>query len=344
LELSFFGFRVVVRSEGAGVCERLARDFSDHVSEGRGEGAAMEVAAELREPEWDLVSGRRFFRHFNGDVLGWGDERWVRYENAAVHYDARKNRGRVMSAHEHLLYHYTYYLVIAKVGEALDLRGLHRFHSLGVSIAGTPALFPMPISGGKTTLALSLLEDPEIGLYSEDTPLIDARGRVHPFAVRLSLRREQAARFPAERLRLKKDPVFGDKHLLDLEYFGLDRVRRDAGERPVLFWGRKSRQEEPAVARMGSLRSLYLLLVFVILGKDCPQRAELFLRLSPGGLRMMAAIFLRRSVAAIQLWRASTAYWFHMTPDVARNAAFVKSFFSGARGERRTEELIGRPS
>lgn len=325
LELCFHGCRVVVRSEDAAVCEKLACDFSYYRAGGAGAGPAIDILAERAEPAFEAVRGRPLFRHFNGDVHGWGDQRWVRYDDALVFYDARRNQGRVTSADEHLLYHYTYYLVIAKVGEALDRRGLHRFHSLGISIDGQAALFPMPVSGGKTTLALALLEDTDVRLYSEDTPLIDARGRVHPFAVRLSLREAQAARFPAEHLRPKRDPVFGDKYLVDLTFYGHHRVCAEPGRGPIVLWGRKSGQEQPAVEPMGSLRSLYLLLVFVILGKDCPQRAEVFVRVSARGLWMMGTMFLRRSLAAIQLWRGSRAYWFNMTPDIARNAAFVKT-------------------
>ena len=328
LVLLFFGHRVVVRSEGSDICNMLARDFAAYISTGEPAAQTIAVSAELKEPEWNLVSGSYLFRHFNGDVFGWGDQRSVRYENALVLYDATANQGRVMSRHEHLLYHYTYYLLISKIGEALDRAGLHRFHSLGISFAGVTALFPMPVSGGKTTLALSLLQDRAVSLYSEDTPLIDRQGRVHPFALRLSLRQTQTTHFPPDRLRLKQDPVFGDKHLLDLEFFGLDRVCRNPGDRPILLWGRKSARQQPAVEPMRSLRSLYLLLVFVILGKDCPQRSEVFLRLSPRGLWTLGAIGLRRCLAAVQLWRNSRSYWFTMTPVVARNTAFVKTFLS----------------
>ncbi len=329
LTLRFAGCPVIVESDDAALCERLGRDFAYYRADaGIGE-EAMVVTAEQREPDWAAVRGRYLFRKFNGDVFGWGERRWVRYADALVFYDAWERRGRVMAVDPELVYHYTYYLVIAKVGEALDERGLHRLHALGVSIGGRTALLPMPISGGKTTLALAMLEDRDVRLYSEDTPLIDRRGRVHPFAIRLALREGQAAAYPSERLRVKQDPVFGVKYLLDLAHYGLDRVEGAPGERPVILWGRKAGRERPELRRMGGLMSLALLMLFVGTGKDCPQRAEVLVRVSPAGLGMMARVVASRVLAAVGLWRASESYWFEMSPDAGRNAAFVKGYLAG---------------
>lgn len=325
LTLRFAGCAVSVASDEQPVCDRLARDFVYYRSGGEAGDDAITVTAELGDPDAVEVRGWYLFPKFNGRVYGWGDQRWVRYQDALVYYDGSQNRGRVISRSADLLYHYTYYLLIAKVGEALDGRGLHRLHALGVSVGGNAALLPMPISGGKTTMALALMQDPEVLLYSEDTPLIDRRGRVHPFAIRLALRESQAAGFPPGRLRIKDDPVFGVKYLLDLEHYGLHRVQGAPGEKPMILWGRKAGLAEPELRKMGALQSLGLLLLFVGTGKDCPQRAELLVRLSPGGLLTIARMVCNRCVAAIRLWRGSRSYWFDMTPEPARNAAFVKA-------------------
>lgn len=328
LDLYFSGLHIAVRSENAAVCERLARDFACQLAPTQPVTESIRILTICQAPSSQAPPARRLFRHFNGNVHGWGDQRWVQYEDALVFYNATTREGTVTSASLDLLHHYTYYLIIANAGIALDRRGLHRFHSLGVSLNGAAALFPMPISGGKTTLALALLEDPAVSLFSEDTPLIDRRGRVNAFPLRLSLRETQAANFPGKNLRRKLDPVFGVKFLLDLDYYGPHRICTEPGVKPTIFWGKKSSQQEPALAPMHPLRALALLLYYITLGIDCPQRAEIILRLTPAGLWQTAKILLSRTAAAIQLWRHSRSCWFLMSPDVARNAAFVKSWLA----------------
>lgn len=323
----FFGLcRLTIHSTNEGLLDRLARDFSYFAAPRVKPSDYVTIRAELREPDWSVIRGRYLFTHFNGRAYGWGDRRWVRYAESLVAYDAAANQGSVTSPDEELLYHYTYYLMIALVGKQLDAHGFHRFHALGVSVTGQAALFSMPISGGKTTLGLTLMEDPAVSLYSEDTPLIDSRGLVHPFAPRLSLRDGHGAGIPERWIRIKSDPVFGRKTLVDVDYYGQHRVAATPGQSPLVFWSIKSTQGKPSVRAMHPLRSLVWLVYYIVIGKDCPQRAEVLLRFSPGGIRMIAGLFFRRLVAAVQLWRNSRSYRFYMTRDVPANAAFIKDF------------------
>ena len=322
----YFGSCRVTVDAASGLIAKLRRDFSWFSTQRVPSQRRVGVTAVLQPPDWSEVRGWYFFTHFNGRVYGWGDRRWVRYSDSLVAYDAAANQGRVASLDDERLHHYTYYLIIALVGMELDALGFHRFHALGVAVEGRTALFSMPITGGKTTLGLALMKDPAVELYSEDTPLIDRRGFVHPFTVRLSLREGDAAAIPVQFLRQKNDPVSGRKILVDLEYFGLERIAAAPGANALVFWSVKSRQPRPSVRALPSWRSLALLLYQIVVGKDCPQRAEVILRLSPGGIRMIAALLHSRALAAWALWRSSRLYRFYMSPDIAANAEFIRQF------------------
>ncbi len=326
LELFFGPCRLTLHATEQTLCQSILRDFSDFAVQRGPVRESIAVTSELRQPEWNSIRGRYVFSHFNGRVYGWGDRRWVRYAESLIAYDAFANQGSVISLDSERLYHYTYYLIIALTGKHLDEWGFHRFHSLGVSVAGQAALFAMPISGGKTTLGLALMQHPDVTLFSEDTPLLDRRGSVHPFAVRLSLREGHRAQIPERWTRVKNDPIFGKKILVDLDYYGLDRVQHTPGVRPLVFWSIKAGHQKPSVQPLHPLRSLAALLYFIVIGKDCPQRAEVVLRFSPAGIRMLAKLFCLRLLAACSLWRNSRSYRFFMTPDIALNAAFVKEF------------------
>ena len=326
LALYFGPCRLTIDSPEENLRRNLLRDFSDFTAPRLPTVEEIALTAHCAEPEWSAIRGRFVFSHFNGRVYGWGDRRWVRYAETLVAYDAASNRGAVTSRDPDRLYHYTYYLIVALTGKHLDQHGFHRFHSLGVSLAGQAALFSMPVSGGKTTLGLALMQHPEVSLFSEDTPLIDRRGRVHPFAVRLSLREGYRAAIPEHFLRVKNDPIFGRKFLVDLEYYGPGRIQHLPAPHPLIFWSVKSPDPLPSVQPMHPLAGLARLLYYIVIGKDCPQRAEIFLRFSPGGLAMIARLLASRLIAASRLWRHSRSFRFHMSPDIEANARFIQHF------------------
>jgi hypothetical protein len=218
-------------------------------------------------------------------------------------------------------------MIISKVGEFLDCRGLHRFHALGVSYLDRTALFSMPVKGGKTTLGWELMKDPEVQLYSEDTPLVGTQGELHPFPVRFSFRYAVPPEIPSHYVYQKEDPVFGKKLLVDLKYFGSRPFASPSLKKPVfIFISLRSHLKEPKLKLIGRVRALFFLVYLLVTGKDCPQRAELFLRLSPSGFLMLAKIFCMRLLAAYRLWKNSCLYYFYMTPKINRNVDFIKQF------------------
>jgi hypothetical protein len=325
IDLYFAACRITVRSQVATVIEWLRRDFPCHLTPLEATRIDVFIESTL-DSHVAPPRGRRFLRHLGGTAFGWGDHRFIDYQGACVVYDHRRGLGSVASADVELLYHYSYYLIIAISGEQLDAQGLHRFHAVGVSYRGLAFLVSMPPNGGKSTLAMSLLDDPEFLLISEDTPLIDLRGRIHPFPIRISLREIRDRHIPARFVREKLDPVFGRKLLLDLEFHGVNRVHDTPVSHPVICWGRRSTTDTPAILPLPPLRSLALVLLQVVTGKDCPQRAEIVLRFTPWGLCRWVTIAASRLAAAVALWRHGRFYELVLSEDPPKNAAFVTAF------------------
>jgi len=67
-------------------------------------------------------------------------------------------------------------------------------------------------------MALELLRQPGFMLLSEDTPLLDRRGRILPFPLRLGVQPEQDTRIPPRYLRTVRRMKFDPKRLIDIEY------------------------------------------------------------------------------------------------------------------------------
>jgi hypothetical protein len=328
LSLSFYGTEIFIRSTEA-VLDRLEKDFDYFELPGSADKKrpSISILARQIQPDFSVIRGRYLFSHFYGKVYGWGELRYIKYPDALVIFDNHSKEGKVFSSQPQLLYHYTYYLIVSKVGEILDCRGLHRFHALGVSYSDRAALFSMPIKGGKTTLGWEFMKDSEAQLYSEDTPLVSTQGKLHPFPIRFSFRDAVPPEIPSHYVYQKEDPVFGKKLLVDLEYFGNRPFASPSLKKPLfIFLSLRSSLEEPKLKLVGRVRALFFIVHLLVTGKDCPQRAELFLRLSPNGFWMIGKIFCLRFRAAYRLWKNSRLYYFFMTPKIGRNADFIKQF------------------
>ncbi|MDG2385130.1 MAG: hypothetical protein P8N76_25895 [Pirellulaceae bacterium] len=331
LTLWFHGIKLNVNSNCPELLESLRRDFESFSKSNRPVEQTISITAQHGPFDPKQIRGWPFLRHLGGKASGWGNERWVDYGNALLFYNAAQRCGRVEAEDSNPLYHYTYYLIISTLGVTMDQMGLHRFHSLGVSYHGTSALFTMPISGGKSTLAMELLGDLDVLLISEDTPLIDLNSKVFPFGIRISLREIDKLSIPDDRFRIKNDPVFGKKYLLDMSHFGMSRCMHHAMSTHFIFWAEKSSLDEPEIVPVPSRKSLPDLLIAIGMGKDCPQRAEMVLRLNPAGIREIGVTLCKRLACAISLWRRVKCYRFLMTKDVEKNARFLKVFLAEHR-------------
>lgn len=328
LTLHFHGTRLNVISNCTEVLEFLARDFETFTDEKVPDEQTINITARRGEFNRNQVQGLPLFKHLGGKAYGWRNERWVDYGTALLSYHATRRCGTVESKEVNPLYHYTYYLIISTLGVVMDQMGLHRLHALGVSYSGRSALLMMPISGGKSTLAMQLLRASDAVLISEDTPLIGSKAEVFPFAIRLSLRNTCELDIADDRFRVKNDPVFGIKYLLDISHFGMSRCLSESTTADFVFIAEKSDLDEPALIPMPGWKSLLQLLWSIGMGKDCPQRAEMVLRLNASGIFEIAGTLKRRIACAISLWQRVKCYRFIMTKDIKKNANFLESFLS----------------
>lgn len=80
-----------------------------------------------------------------------------------------------------------YLLILSRIGKALDLAGLHKLHAFAISFKGIAFVCMMPSQGGKSTLLMELLKDERIKMISDDIPLVDSLGRIHPFPLKIGL-------------------------------------------------------------------------------------------------------------------------------------------------------------
>lgn len=248
---------------------------------------------------------------------------------ALCDYDYGERSGTIMGPGRELLRELSYLLILSRAGEELDLRGLHRVHAAAAGFRGAALFFCGARGAGKTTLLLELLKDTEFSLLSDDTPLADAAGRIHPFPVRVGLGLDSPHLADFGGLRDFTRRRYPPKRLLDPAGAGLKiSTALPAGGIFLLRRGTKPRIA-PAAPGAGAAE----LAVSLAAGYGTPQLAEYFLRLSARDITAKAGILYSRLRASAALLRRASCHVFELGPDRRANAAELRSFLrSGSAG------------
>jgi hypothetical protein len=232
------------------VADEVVRDFLWFQ---RGDGGRADVTVELDQgaPRWEAYGDLTAAFITPRNVVYQNGSRTILdyFGRASAELDRAAGRIVIRSEHPHLAHEAAYLFLLARIGEHLDARGLPRLHALGLSGPRGAICVLLPSGGGKSTLAVTALGDERVQILAEDTPLLDARGYVHPFPLRIGVNPTDAERMPPGSVRRIERMEFHDKLVLDLEGFR-DRVESEAQPMAELVIGRR------ALARAARLERL----------------------------------------------------------------------------------------
>jgi hypothetical protein len=222
--LDLHGLRLSVGGDWPEVIRAVAQDFAWFAADPESP-ADVEVEVQQRAPDFDSLGDRRAsFITPRNVVYGGGDRTVVDYFGRAVCVvDGGGGRALVQGEDLHLVHEAVYLFLLSRVGEHLDRIGLPRLHALGLSGSRGAVAVMLPSGGGKSTLALRAIGDPGVRVLSEDTPLIDRHGRLHPFPLRIGINATDAESMPDHHVRRIERMEFHPKLVLDLEAFA-DRI------------------------------------------------------------------------------------------------------------------------
>lgn len=214
--------------------------------------------------------------------------------------------------------------LLSEVGQYLDATGLHRIHAMGVNYQGHGVLLLLPSGGGKSTMTLQLLRQPGFSLLSEDTPLLDRTGRLHPFPLRLGVREGGHGQIPEEHRHTLRLMEFEPKTFVDLAYFQ-DRLSPSV-DASLLLVGERNLGTESAIVPLSRPRALHSLVKYLVVGLGVYQGLEFLLEeglWTAAGKTGVAASRLRHSV---RLLARVPAYKFVLGRDAAKNARTLIDF------------------
>ena len=325
-----YGFRFLLQGSSAAAVEGVSHDFAFFRSEPAGDETTVEMLDQA--PDYDGLpvcdasvytprntvyrNGEQSYLDFHGRGLG-------------VHEPGRRSF-RIISRDPHLLYEASYLFLLSQIGEALDKKRLHRIHSLAVSINGRAVLVLLPMGGGKSTLGAYLLRHPDVKLLSDDSPFVDASGRVHAFPLHLGLLAGAESEVPEKHRRLVNRMEFGPKFLVNYESFA-DRVSPFA-DPGIVFLGSRTLSRECRIEPAGMGAGIRAIVANSVVGMGLFHGLEFILERSPWELLAKANLGWSRLSNCVRLLRRSQICRLHLGRDLDRNASAVVEFARGVLG------------
>ncbi|HEX9831438.1 MAG TPA: hypothetical protein VGA94_07100 [Thermodesulfobacteriota bacterium] len=320
----FYGLTIGVSSSSPDLVEEVRRDFAYfHMPGAEGQvQVEMRLApppyAELPPLPASLITPRNVcFQNKKItyiDYFGQGLAIFNRVENLCIVYGTDLD----------LVHEIVFLFILSTVGKYLDGRGLHRLHALGVSYNNRGILLLLPSGGGKSTMGLELMRHPGFLLLGEDTPLIDRRGHILPFPLRLGVRPEQDTGIPSQYLRTMRRMEFDPKTLIDIEYFR-DRLGKEV-EPGMILVGERHLGEVSEITPLPRHRGFNALLKYMIVGLGVYQGMEFLLERGIWELLGKGGVAASRLYNSLRLLSRAPAYRFVLGRNTKKNFQTLLEF------------------
>lgn len=328
----FYGFIVELKSDHDDVVREVSRDFAwfavreDRIDAGRAPDMSVTIFfeapaySELPAVPASVLTPRNVsFRD--------GDVSYVDYFGRGLAVvDTKRRTCDIFGADFDLVREIAYLFLLSTVGEYLDSRNLHRIHAMGVNYRGHGVLLLLPSGGGKSTMTMELLRHPQFTLLSEDTPLIDRRGRIHPFPLRLGFRNDGGTEVPEDQRRTLQRMEFDPKTFVDLSFF---RHRLSESVEPgLILVGERNLGSGSSIVPLPKRHAFGAMIKYLVVGLGVYQGLEFLLERGLWEMTGKAGVAASRTRNAIALLSRAPAYKFVLGRDTARNSQTMIDFIA----------------
>jgi hypothetical protein len=335
MRFSFYGFEVAVESASPEIVTEVARDFAWFVktSDKSDKPARLTLTLELAEPGWSglpsvpaaVITPRNITFRDNGhtyvDYFGRGLAILQDDHSSCTMYSSDFDMLREMA----------YLFLLSTVGQHLDARRMHRIHAMGVNHEGKGILLLLPSGGGKSTMTLELLKQPDFTLLSEDTPLIDPAGTMHPFPLRLGVRGSKSKEIPAEFQRTYNRMEFDPKTFVDIDFFR--HKLSDAVPVSMILVGERNLGDASGVVPLPRRQAMKAVMKYLVVGLGVYQGLEFLLERGIMDLTGKFGTVSSRMRNGVTLLRRAPAYKLVLGRDTAKNSAALMEFIRNGNGK-----------
>ena len=233
-------------------------------------------------------------------------------------FDRKEKRCLIYGTDHDLVHEIAYLFILSTDGQYLDSRGIHRVHALGVSYHNRGILLLLPSGGGKSTMALELMRQPDLLLLGEDTPLVDRKGLILPFPLRLGIHPNHDTGIPPQYLRTVKRMEFDPKTLIDIDYF--EGRLSGAVEPDLILVGERNLGEVSEIVPLARHHAFKALVKYMIIGLGVYQGLEFLLERGLWELLGKGGVVASRFYNSLSLLARTRAYRFVLGRSAERNS------------------------
>ena len=242
LALSAYGLEISVESEWNEILDALELDFGWFEAPTKApEKKDVRILVERRPPDHGRYSdaARAFVTPRN--VVFQQPERTIvdYFGRALLVRDKTSGVVEITGDDARIVHEAAYQFVLSRLGEHFDKIGMPRIHGVGLAGNQGGVVVMLPSGGGKTTLALRALREDDVKLLSDDSPLLDEHGMLHPFPLRIGVNEADAESLPVAAVRQIEQMESHPKLAVELAAFA-DRISSEPAPLRHLVIGHRS--------------------------------------------------------------------------------------------------------
>jgi hypothetical protein len=253
------------------------------------------------------------------------DEIYTDYHGKGLRiWNQHDNNYRIYSDNSDLRHEIAYLTILSAVGQYLDSQHIHRVHSLGLSRDGKAILILLPEKGGKTTLGLRLINSGKFKLLSEDSPLINNKGQILPFPLRLGILPGGEEGIPAKYLYPVNFQRVGVKIMVDLDYFA-DKIGT-ASQPGIVFLGERVLGSESRIFPASKSRATKEFIKNSVVGLGLHQGLEYLLGGNLWGTLGKSKLAWSRLNNSLKVLNKSQVYRYQIGHDFQNNIQVLIDF------------------
>lgn len=327
MNINLLNLSIVVKTDEDTVLQKIKDEFHFFITDEKPHRKFTVHIQKEAPPKIPELIATKIFTH--AVVYTYRREKFIDYHGKG-HIHQKGNSFFIYSLDEQLLFELAYITIHSLFGELAQRRGLYRIHALSGTYRKRDFILVLPSGGGKSSMLVEFLKDPEFKVISDDSPFIDGKGKIHSFPSKISL-----ASIP-ENSELTDRPwqtftrsLYPPKHTLSLSHLD-NRVNiRPMDSRPMLILGVRSSYRSPVIQRLKSFEAMKVLLENMIIGVGLPQIIEIFLDFNYlSDFTKVSKAIVKRSRAAINLYLCSFHCKIVLSDNVQRNCQAIKDLIN----------------
>lgn len=252
---------------------------------------------------------------------------FIYQSNVVCSYNHNSQKAVFLYIDKEACYEKLFLFIHSRLGEALDLQGIHRVHGLGVHYNNRAAIF-LGISGtGKSTLAFDLLKSKEkITFFGEDICLVDNECKIHPFKMRWATY-NALPDFPQQDKRVFLRQAAKEKNVVSPASSML-KWQNDSRPINIIVELKRTLKDKPWVKKLNKFEIFFLLLRDCGFGIGLPQVIEFFMLGTFSDYLLKPKIFFKRAVKCFQLTKQVQGRQLFLCGDGEKNVDKVLEIFS----------------